>query len=401
MDKIKNNLKTKVLSVIVAIILWSFVISTVNPPTSKKFQDVPVTLVNMESLTDRGLVIVSPKYTTIQLELTGKRNIMYGVKQSDIRASIDVKGYGEGTHTLPINLLTPQETRISESDDLHVEVVIEKKLQKQMPVTVTTAGQLEDNVIMEKMTPSPSDVFVEGPQSAVEKIDKIAAVVDVAGVESDATVNVTIQPLDREGNPVKGVTLGLSFVNVALSVSVSKEVPIEVVTTSASPEGVKVTKKTVSPQSVMVTGKKETLDKVTKISTKPVDLSQIDKNTTAEIEAVLPEGVVLLDPNKKIQYSIEVDKVIQKTLTIPWEDVEQVDLAAGKTVERIDEDAPLRVEISGYSKDIVDITPQSLKPRVNLSHVVLGQYSIKPEFTTGAGVQLLSVNPETLRIRVQ
>ena len=158
MDKIKNNLKTKVLSVIVAIILWSFVISTVNPPTSKKFQDVPVTLVNMESLTDRGLVIVSPKYTTIQLELTGKRNIMYGVKQSDIRASIDVKGYGEGTHTLPINLLTPQETRISESDDLRGSSY-RKKLQANA-VTVTTAGQLETMSYGEDDAVS-SDVFVK------------------------------------------------------------------------------------------------------------------------------------------------------------------------------------------------------------------------------------------------
>ena len=50
---LKNNLSLKIISVIVAIILWLYAVSELNPETTKTITDVPVEVINMDALNEK------------------------------------------------------------------------------------------------------------------------------------------------------------------------------------------------------------------------------------------------------------------------------------------------------------------------------------------------------------
>ena len=53
----KNNLTLKLLSVVFAIILWSFTITRTNPHRTKRISDIPITAVGLASLEESGLTL--------------------------------------------------------------------------------------------------------------------------------------------------------------------------------------------------------------------------------------------------------------------------------------------------------------------------------------------------------
>jgi hypothetical protein len=50
---LKNNLSLKIISVIVAIILWLYAVSELNPETTKPINDIPVEIINMQILNEK------------------------------------------------------------------------------------------------------------------------------------------------------------------------------------------------------------------------------------------------------------------------------------------------------------------------------------------------------------
>jgi hypothetical protein len=54
---LKSNTANKIISVIIAILLWTYVIGMVDPTKTTTIRDVPVQLLNEDSLTSKGLAL--------------------------------------------------------------------------------------------------------------------------------------------------------------------------------------------------------------------------------------------------------------------------------------------------------------------------------------------------------
>ena len=55
---LENKNVLKIISLIIAILLWVYVMGEVNPDTKEKISDIEVTFVNTETLADEGLAVV-------------------------------------------------------------------------------------------------------------------------------------------------------------------------------------------------------------------------------------------------------------------------------------------------------------------------------------------------------
>lgn len=73
MEKRNNNLSLKLATLVVAILLWSYVMSEVNPIIRKEFKNITVNYLNVQSLERQGLVIMSPESAKVNVEITGKK----------------------------------------------------------------------------------------------------------------------------------------------------------------------------------------------------------------------------------------------------------------------------------------------------------------------------------------
>jgi len=60
MSKGKNDITAKIVVLIIAIFLWSFVMDKENPDWTSEYRNVSVTMTNMSALDRQGLVVMDP-----------------------------------------------------------------------------------------------------------------------------------------------------------------------------------------------------------------------------------------------------------------------------------------------------------------------------------------------------
>ena len=75
----RNKVLTILLSLIIAIGLWVYVVSTITPDDSLWVYRIPVTFANEDGLfSDRNLVLASGRDSTVNLRFNGKRRDLHG-----------------------------------------------------------------------------------------------------------------------------------------------------------------------------------------------------------------------------------------------------------------------------------------------------------------------------------
>ena len=81
-----------VLAILIAIGLWFYVTVEVNSTTSATIYNVPVTIVNEDVLTSRGLMIAPSSELAVDLKVYGNRNAISRIKsdKDSITVSVDV-----------------------------------------------------------------------------------------------------------------------------------------------------------------------------------------------------------------------------------------------------------------------------------------------------------------------
>lgn len=102
---INKKMNTRIISVLFAVALWLYVASDQNPVEYKPIKDVPVQLINTETIVTSGLVIKDPQQYKIDVNLQGKRSVLAEIKASDIIAEADLRGHTQrGVNNVPIEV---------------------------------------------------------------------------------------------------------------------------------------------------------------------------------------------------------------------------------------------------------------------------------------------------------
>ncbi len=400
MKTLKNNLSSKLLSLFIALLLWSFVISEVNPPMTKEFRNVEVTLLNSDALQGENLIVVEPQGPTVTVEVSARRNVITSITESDIHASVDLAGKAEGAFNVPIQLSLPDGVKQEKLSTPNLSVKVEKYMQKEMTVDVRTLGRLPDVFIMEGIQATPAKITMEGARSAIEKVHSLQAQVDVSSLQEDATINVPLTAVAEDDTAVPGISLGQSFVNVAISLNMTKELPISLKTVNNSPADIKVSKRVVIPEAIRVKGDKSVLDGLKSISTEPVDLSEITGNVDETIKLELSSGVSLVNPSNEVRYMITTDKVEEKSITVPFDAIAFNNLGQGLTLTPKAGVTSVTLKLKGLYSVLSTVTQESLKLQGDMTGVVPGQHLVPLTATLPTGVEMLEDSAPAVEVVV-
>lgn len=104
----KNKLIAAVLSLLLAVALWAYVITVQNPEWEATFYNVPVVLQGEGALTEKGLMLTSGTASTVTLKLSGNRTDLNKLKSSDIIVTADLSRiYDPGVQTLRYDVSFP------------------------------------------------------------------------------------------------------------------------------------------------------------------------------------------------------------------------------------------------------------------------------------------------------
>lgn len=101
---LKNKKVQAVLSLLIAIGLWIYVIGSVDPTVSTTVRNIPVEMTNQKVLKELGMSATLVEPETVDITIKGARSNINEAKKSEITATVDVSNceYGENEARIKI-----------------------------------------------------------------------------------------------------------------------------------------------------------------------------------------------------------------------------------------------------------------------------------------------------------
>lgn len=308
----QNKNANLILSIVIAIVLWGYVLIDVNPTVEQPFDNIPVKVQNQETLTQRGLALTTEDYF-VSVVIKGKRSDIVKINQDDIVPIMDVYGYALGTNYIPVKIEIPDGLSIATVSDHKLEVIIEEYVVSNRTVEVQFVGDLANGKEPGNIEISPKQVEVRGAKSRVEAVSRLLAEVSLLDLETQGKATAKIQTLDENGSVVNGVGLSSNTLSVSGTLFSVKSVPLFVPILGEIPAEYELEGLSFPPQVTLV-GDDNALEAITGITASAIDISNISVTTVLPIQLNLPRNVFLSDRIEEPTLVIKIKGYDTKTV---------------------------------------------------------------------------------------
>ncbi len=293
----------KILSLLLAFILWVYVNSEQNPLREKTLT-VPLEV----SGPPKGYVFSGDLPDTVKVKLEGDRNLLARVSHSDVKAEVYVPGDRTGEAVLPVQVTAAPGLRVTQVLPAEVSLYVDRIAEKEIPVAVSLKGSPAQGYTALAPVCRPAFVTVKGPSKALEEVNQVAAAVDIQGatgnVELDLQVSAGRQELSI--NPA-AVHITVPVVGAAGALA-AKTVPVMPQTKGTPSLGWEVKRVTADPPAVQVFGPADALTGITSVETEAVDVQGASGTVEKETGLVLPAGAAALQPGR-VKVKAEIDRM--------------------------------------------------------------------------------------------
>lgn len=195
---IRRNWKLKLLSLVLAIMLWYTVFEIGEPK-----KDISITISTSNIARDHVIMKMDPEKAIITV--SGRVSLLKDIKDEDIRVSVSLNGAKEGENIFPLNktaITVPRGIEVEEIKPSTVRVVLDRVIEKKLK----TAPRLDKKWAGKYgiVSWSPQQVTVEGPRSIIAKIAAIESVpVNGDLRRNEETVNAELKTEDLSSVKVR------------------------------------------------------------------------------------------------------------------------------------------------------------------------------------------------------
>ena len=292
----------KVVSFIVAIIIWLYIIVIADPSIDIPVKDIPIRYLNQTALEERGLALISDPDATVELKIRGSRKKIANIDNKNVYATVDLANIGKtGTISLPISISIPYEyDEIVSKRPYNADVIIDRVLEQERDIQIITAGEVANGYIAGKAQTSSKTVVLSGPSTILANIRGVAAYLNYDGRSAEIKDVEKLAFIDSNGKKVeKGnemydmVSMDIASVEITCPVMKLKSVPVVVDTASFVNAGDY--KISVQPSNVSIYAENEILENISEIAVKKVDFKKLVEEGSLMIELDIPEGVSMRD----------------------------------------------------------------------------------------------------------
>lgn len=388
-----------IISVVVAICLWGYVIGETNPTAEKTLRDIPVKLINHDVLTESGLAVLSTSVEYVTVTISGNRADVNNVTPNDILAVVDLSEAGMGENQLKIDVRVPERVEIEDKSANKTTVVVEKSKSVLMGIQPKYEGAFAEDAEPITIDMSSKTVRVSGAESQVDKVQFVKAVVagDTKISHKLKTVTGVLVAEDRHHQPVKNVNLSLSSVNISVQLAKTKTVTLDVPIIDNSRSDVE--KVLSRPKTVVIKGKAGDVERIETITTEPVDLTDIISDTTLNLIPILPDGIQLSAKSEgSMLLSVSVPEIKSKSFGFSAGDIEIKGLADGFAVDISDES--VEVTVSGAVSAIEQIEAEDFTLSVDLTGMKDGIHSAVLNVVCRKKYGSIDIQPDKINLEI-
>lgn len=393
---LNSNTFYKIISVIIAIVLWAYVIEATNPMKAQTYTDIPVQLLNEESLTARGLALSGEASYTVDVKVQAKRAELSKISAGDIIANADLFGYSMGKNYIPVTVTAPDGVTIMEVKPIKINVVFEERVEVAKPIQVSFVGQFPDGIEAGQIKTQPEQILVSGAKSEVSAVAYVKAEVNTSKLTTQSgTIQAKAVAVNSVGDVVQNVRLSSSFIDVSAQLSEVKEVPLTVDISGQVAPIYEVTGMNI-PSSVKIKGTQETLAGISSLTATAIDISTVSSTSKIPLTIPLPEGVEFAAGYENLTVDLSIKPIATKQFTYTADEIkmEGVDGTSDITITT----PQITITASGSETIIADLVKGDLQPYITLDAESLMSATAKVQVRYDKQLGHITVDPEEIHI---
>ncbi len=387
------------LSVVIALLLWMYVIGEVNPTTTKKFSDVPVTLLNTESLASKGLTVLGEGDLTVDLTVEGKRADVLSAGAEDILVTADLFGYEAGENHVTLGIELPGGLTLVSSNPVKLPVTIDQVVTEERSVILGYSGTAAAGTEAGQLILEPETVEINGASTLVAQVAYVGATMDLSQLTEDLSAyDLPLSAYSGAGEEIDQIKLSQDSVRVSGRLMAVKTVPLRIEAVGEEPAEVQLVSLTL-PGSVSIRGDRQVLETVTEIRAQDIDLSEYTASTSIPIRLILPDGVEAATASQNLAASLTLRGLDTRSFQLSSTDVEISSLAEGFEAEI--QPTTIIVTLTGKAEALAGILQEDIRLSLSLSGLEEGVHQAEVAGKVDGYTGTVSLAPQAVSVEIR
>ncbi len=397
-----RNIGLKIVSLILAVVLWIFINGMIDPVTTVTIKDVPVSILNEDAMQSSNKIYEVISGDKIDIKVRAKESIANKLTINDFKATADFlynSYFGDVNNVMiDVSCITYTENEVEIVDGMNeiMNLSLEDTDSQSYAVSVVADGTVADGYYIAETAASPNLITISGTKTQISKIAKLKVLVDVEGASDSFDVKGTPVLYDSEDNVVDASKLTLSSEQVDVSVRLlpTKEIDLKVVPEGDAYYNYVCTGIEYAPQTIVIAGEEEDLAAISYLQLVCViSGAKADIETDLSIEDALTElygsKYIIVDKDTttaKVKATIE--KLDTTDISMLASNIEARNVQDGLRVSYLTLTTVLKVY--GLASDLEDVSSATVKPYIDCSECTSpGTYTL-PVMTEQNGLEIRS-----------
>ena len=372
----KNKGFYMVLSVLVAIGLWVYVVGVQNPDSSGPVRNLPVTFVGTDVLESRGLMIVSGADQTVTLNVNGKRDALLALSAETVSITVDVSSISEpGQYSSEYQVSFHLPPSVSASSLVTTErypqavtYTVVRQATRSIPVRGTATGSVAEGYQAGEFRFEPEFLEVRGEESKVNQIDYALVSLDQENMSETYSGDLPYTFVTFTGDTIDPAELetNASLVRTTLPIFQLKEVELSVNLIPGGGADKENVKCRIEPETIVVSGAPADLEPLREISLGDIDLSKVLGSDTLTFPISLASELTNVSGVAEATVTLSIEGLTTATLEV--DNIELIHCPVGYYGEPVTQTR--QVQIRGTAEAVAAVTASQLRIVADLQNAV-------------------------------
>jgi len=286
---LSRNIALKVISLLVALLLWNYVVtSDASLTRTKTVSNLTGYISGEATLTSNDLALAEDptgllRDITVVVEVAQSNYVR--VSAENVQVMLDVtRVRTAGVHEVPLRATTFY-GQVKEISPSHLTLNFETLDSRSVPVNVQLTGNLRDDLWYNVRGVNPSTITVSGAASVVQSIRSAMVYMDLSGANA-ASSYISARPyvlLDADGNEISQSMLSRSSTSITVNTEIypSRDLQVASVPSAAvygqPAEGYEVKSVSIQPSTITVAADADLLESLNELQIEPINVSGLSQ----------------------------------------------------------------------------------------------------------------------------
>lgn len=378
---LSRRLWMKVLSLLLAVLVWNFVVTSNTSITrSKVISGVSGYVTGQSTLTTYGLALLSDpaeQLSNLTVEVEVAQSVYSQVSVENVQVMADLSSVRTaGTQEVALKATTST-GRVTSIRPETVTLTFETLDSRLIPVNVETSGEKADDRWYNISRTNPTAITVSGAASVVRSIAQARVYTDVTGAEASYVRAEPYVLLDGDGNEIDQTSLTRSASSITVSTEIypTRELPIstdiEDVVTGRVAEGYVISEISIQPETITVAAEESLLDGINELMLEPVDVEGLSQSFSARAKVSR-----LSDFKNMSNEQVYVNITITEETVSEWIDNTVLTFVGkAENLQMEWQNNSIQVYVTGPRSVVEALEEEGIPVTVNLSDLQAGSYA--------------------------